>query len=60
MTEPSRTNCKKKGEYMTNVLQLQRLRTTIGTDLNIVLISTYSGICPANTVDGNPIRFEME
>lgn len=44
---------------MTNVLQLQRLRTTIGTDMNMVLMSTYSGICPA-MVDGNSARFEME
>jgi len=46
---------------MSTVLQLQKLVPMAGQDeMNAVLVSTYSSICPTNGVAGEGTLFEME
>jgi hypothetical protein len=46
-------------DKMSTVLQLQRLAPCID-DANLVLVSTYSGICPTTAVNDHAAQFEME
>jgi hypothetical protein len=46
---------------MNQILQLQKLPpTAVTVNMNIVLMSTYSGICPTNATNLDTLRFEME
>ncbi|HEY6253197.1 MAG TPA: hypothetical protein VI685_24850 [Candidatus Angelobacter sp.] len=50
-----------KGQNMGTVLQLQKLRPTSNmADMNLVLMSTYSGICPTTAANDETRQFEME
>jgi|HubBroStandDraft_1064217.scaffolds.fasta_scaffold147653_1 hypothetical protein len=46
---------------MTTILQLQTLDVTMNSeDMNVVLMSTASGICPPETGAGEVGPFELE